>query len=52
MEEEEKGGCYGGRARVRQMSAAVLNAGVITSTVAWPQAPHPRLTHTDLPPDN
>lgn len=27
------------RARVRQMSAVVLNAGVITSTAAWPQVP-------------
>lgn len=32
---------------MRQMSAAVLNAGVITSTVAWPQTPHPRLTQRD-----
>lgn len=32
---------------MRQMSAPVLNAGVITSTVAWPQTPHSRLTQRD-----
>lgn len=39
--EEEKGGwLQREKARVRQMSAAVLNAGTVTSTVAWSQA-HP-----------
>lgn len=41
------GSGYGERAWVRQMSAAVLNSGVITSTVAWLQTPHPRLTQRE-----
>lgn len=41
-----------GRAQVRQMSAAVLIAGVIASTAAWPQAPSLGESEREVPPDN
>lgn len=55
MEEEEKGGGggYGGRGRVRQMSAAVLIAEgnhVNSGPATGPN--YPRLTHTGLPSDS